>query len=268
MTFTPFLEITHMSTRGWVRSAFALALLAAVVAAPALARTTANPAGRAVLGSDGPTGSSAAPGRERAASPAAAAVNVPLPAGAEQVDATWYDLQDMGSMGHHIEVGADGRVHVTWQDEFCELGGGCPPNLAAPQPHPNRGMGYAYRDAAGTWNVLGKVTDSRVPVCCGLRDLAGGFGSLALLPSGRVAIAQHLNEDGCDMHGYFHLEDASGSALFRSYLTPVVSPSLLFPQVSANANGSFTVLGEVPRGGSYDETDALRTSWLAAPGTF
>ena len=157
-------------------------------------------------------------------------------------------------------------MHVTWQDEFCELGGGCPPNLAAPQPHPNRGMGYAVRDVNGVWSNLGKITDPRLPICC-IRDLVGGFGSLAIASSGRVAIAQHLNEDGCDLRGYFHLEDSPGSSLFRGYLTPIVSPSYLFPQVAANPNGSFTVLGEVPRGGQYDETTELRVSYLAAPGT-
>jgi hypothetical protein len=243
--------------------------LAMLMAAPVAARHDANPTGRLVLGTDGPR--VAVPAADRPASPAAVtainAIGVPLPAGAVQLDSTWYDLQDMGSLGHRIEVGPDFRVHVTWQDEFCELGGGCPPNLAAPQPHPNRGMGYAVRDVNGVWTNLGKITDPRLPVCC-IRDLVGGFGSLALPASGRVALAQHLNEDGCDLHGYFHLEDAPGASTFRGYLTPVVSPSYLFPQVAANPNGSFTVLGEVPRGGQYDETNEIRVSYLAAPGTF
>lgn len=232
-------------------------------AAHAHARTGASPAGRAVFGPEGPPAMVATHGR--AAGATAVFNNVPLPVGAEPVDSTWYDLQDMGSMGHHIEVGSDGRVHVTWQDDFCELGGGCPPNLAAPQPHPNRGMGYAVRDANGLWTNQGKITDTRLPVCC-IRDVAGGFGSLALTGSGRAAIAQHLNEDGCDLRGYFHLQDAPGSNLFRGYLTPIVSPSHLFPQLAANPNGSFTLLGEVPRGGQYDETNELRVSYLAAPG--
>src|SRR5262249_60172651 len=63
---------------------------------------------------------------------AATTVAVPLPAFAVQIDSTWYDLQDMGSLGHRIEVGSDGRVHVTWQDDFCELSGVCAPNLPAP----------------------------------------------------------------------------------------------------------------------------------------
>jgi hypothetical protein len=184
-----------------------------------------------------------------------------------QLDSTWYDLQDMGSLGHRVEVGADGRVHATWQDDFCEIAGPCPPNLTAPQPYPNRGMSYAYRDATG-WHVLGKVRDTRIAVCCPPQDLAGGFGAIAVTAGGRAAVAQHLNEDGCDLRGYFHYEDAPSSNLFRGYLSPIVSPSFLFPQVSANPNGSFTVLGEVPRGGQYDETNEIRTSYLAAPGTF
>jgi hypothetical protein len=265
-----------MEKSGWTRpEARAMTLrnilidisLAMLMASPAGARPSANPPGRLVLGPDGPR--AAGPEIARGALPAAAqtVVPVPLPAGAVQLDSTWYDLQDMGSLGHHIEVGTDGRVHATWQDEFCELGGGCPPNLAAPQPHPNRGMGYAVRDVNGTWSNLGKITDPRLPVCC-IRDLVGGFGSLAISAGGRVAIAQHLNEDGCDLRGYFHLEDVAGGSAFRGYLTPIVSPSYLFPQVAANPNGSFTLLGEVPRGGQYDETNDLRVSYLAAPGTF
>jgi hypothetical protein len=245
------------------------ALVALVVcAAVASARTGANPAGRLVLSPDAAPAVTAPGGmRTSAASGTQVFVSVPLPAGAVAIDSTWYDLQDMGSLGHHVERGGDGRVHVTWQDDFCELGGGCPPNLAAPQPHPNRGMAYAVRDAQGVWSNLGKVRDTRMPTCC-VREMAGGFGSLAVTPGGRAAVAQHLNEEGCDLRGYLHLEDAPGSSLFRAYLTPIVSPSLLFPQVTANPNGSFTLLGEVPRGGQYDETEELRTSYLAAPGTF
>jgi hypothetical protein len=242
--------------------------LAMLMAAPVAARHGANPTGRLVLGTDGPRLAVSAADRSAlpAVTTATTALNVPLPAGAVQLDSTWYDLQDMGSLGHRIEVGTDGRVHVTWQDEFCELGGGCPPNLAAPQPHPNRGMGYAVRGVNGVWSNLGKITDPSLPICC-IRDLVGGFGSLALAAGGRAAIAQHLNEDGCDLRGYFHLEDAAGSSTFRGYLTPIVSPSYLFPQVAANPNGSFTLLGEVPRGGQYDETNELRVSYLAAAGT-
>lgn len=248
------------------RLAWLAALALAVLASePAAARTGENPPGRLTLVPEGPQPATAARTASRLAAERSAS-SAPLPTGAVQLDSTWYDLQDMGSLGRRIEVGADGRVHATWQDEFCELGGGCPPNLAAPQPHPNRGMAYSVRDAAGVWTHRGKVTDPSLPVCC-IRDLVGGFGTLAVTPAGRAAIAQHLNEDGCDLHGYFHLQDSPGSSVFRGYLTPIVSPSLLFPQVAANPNGSFTVLGEVPRGGLYDETTELRVSYLAAPGT-
>jgi hypothetical protein len=252
-----------------VASLVLLSLAQLQFASPVPARVGSSPAGRLVLGTDGPRAIVTAQSGPRAEPSAARVfVPVPLPVGAVQIDSTWYDLQDMGSMGHHIEVGADGRVHMTWQDDFCELGGGCPPNLAAPQPHPNRGMAYAVRDAAGTWSNLGKVTDPRLPIC-GIRELAGGFGSLAVTSGGRAAIAQHLNEDSYDLRGYFHFEDAPGSSAFRGYLTPVaLGPSLLFPQVAANVNGSFTVLGEIPRGGQYDETTDLRVSYLAAPGAF
>ena len=260
----------HLSPRRCSNAALA-ALLLVLASGSARARSGAGPEGRLILGPEGPRPPApAAPAvgaaGERSARRALAAIAVPLPAGAVQIDSTWYDLQDMGSLGHRIEIGTDGRVHVTWEDDFCELGGGCPPNLAAPQPHPNRGNGYAYRDATGAWHNLGKVTDPRLPVCC-VRDLEGGFGTLAVPASGRVAVSQHLNEDGCDLRGYFHLEDAAGSNAFRGYLSPIVSPSLLFPQVAANPNGSFTVLGEVPRGGEYDETNEIRTAYLAAPGT-
>ena len=145
-------------------------LSAILMAAPAGARPGANPAGRLVLGPDGPRAVVPAGGRGALPTRTQTVINVPLPTGATQIDSTWYDLQDMGSLGHRIEVGADGRVHVTWQDEFCELGGGCPPNLAAPQPHPNRGMGYAMRDVNGIWTHYGKITDPRLPICC-IRDL-------------------------------------------------------------------------------------------------
>ncbi len=247
-----------------MRAVAITAVLLAICSVVAEGREHPNPAGRLVL--------DPAAQRLRTSEPlsmtavAQTAVAVGLPAGAVAIDSTWYDLQDMGSYGHHIEVGPDGRVHMTWQDEFCELGGGCPPNLNAPQPHPNRGMGYAVRSATGVWTNFGKVRDTRLPECC-VRDLAGGFGALALDASGRAAIAQHLNEDGCDLRGYFHLQDAPGASQFRGYLTPVVSPSYLFPQVAASTLGSYTVLGEVPRGGSYDETNEVRISRLAAPGT-
>jgi len=263
--------ICHLSPRR-CSNATLVALLLALATGLAHARSGANPEGRLILGPEGPRPPAPAASAVGAAGEAFARAPHPtfavgLPLGAVQIDSTWYDLQDMGSLGHRIEVGTDGRIHVTWQDDFCELGGGCPPNLSAPQPHPNRGMGYAYRDATGGWHNLGKVMDLRIPNCCAPRDLAGGFGTLALPSSGRVAIAQHLNEEGCDLRGEFHLEDAPGSNLFRGYLSPIVSPSYLFPQVTANPNGSFTLLGEIPKGGEYDETNEIRVAYLPAPGT-
>jgi len=263
--------MTHrLSPRRFSKATLATLLLV-LASGTVHARSGADPEGRLILGPDGPRPPApAAPAvgaaGGRAAHQAAAFFPVPLPRFAEVIDSSYYDLQDMGSLGHHIEIGPDLRLHVTWQDDFCELGGGCPPNLSAPEPYPNRGMGYAYRTAAGAWHNLGKVTDPRLPVCC-VRSLEGGFGTLALAPSGRVAIAQHLNEDGCDLRGYFHLEDEPNGNTFRGYLSPIVSPSFLFPQVAANPNGSFTVLGEVPRGGQYDETNEIRTAYLPAPGT-
>ncbi len=250
--------------RALMRVALVCALLMAACCSTAQGRERPNPTGRLVIDPAAPMGRSAQRLSADASSQVASAVG--LPAGAVQIDSTWYDLQDMGSYGHHIEVGGDGRVHMSWQDEFCELGGGCPPNLNAPQPHPNRGMAYAVRSTTGAWANLGKVRDTRLPECC-VRDLAGGFGALAVDGAGRAAVAQHLNEDGCDLRGYFHLQDAPGVSQFRGYLTPVVSPSYLFPQIAASTLGSYTVLGESPRGGIYDETNEVRTSRLAAPGT-
>lgn len=243
----------------------AVLLTSLVAAAPGVARERANPAGRVVL--DPASGRLAEGGtRTRAAEPdavRAAAAAVGLPAGAEPIDSTWYDLQDMGSLGQRIVVTADGRVHVTWQDEFCELGGGCPPNLNAPQPHPNRGMGYAVRDAAGGWAQAGKVRDPGIPACC-VPDGVGGFGTLAVAPDGRAVVAQHLNEDGCDLRATLHIQGTPGVNQWDAQISPVVAPSLLFPQVAARPQGGFAILGEVPRGGLYDETEAIRASWLPA----
>src|SRR5262249_19029538 len=114
-----------------------VALQLAWASGSALARSGAGPEGRLILGPDGPHalmssaaagGNGGAPPSDRWTNPkdgpsrrATALFAVPLPEGAVQIDSTWYDLQDMGSLGHRIEVGADGRVHVTWQDDFCEL---------------------------------------------------------------------------------------------------------------------------------------------------
>lgn len=252
------------------RSLAALALVAlaalAALAARADARTSANPANRTVLG---PDGGIVKPGRvwgAAAARTAATLAAAPLPAGAVALDSTWYDLQDMASLGPRIVVAADGRVHVTYQKDFCEIGGPCPPNLNLPQPYPQRGMAYTLRDANGTWQHLGKVSDPDIRNCC-LTELFGGFGTIAVTPAGRAVISQHMNEEGCDLRGNFYLEDASGGSSWTAYLTPIVSPSYLFPQVTALPNGSFVVLGEVPRGGEYDEVNDFRVSRVNSAGT-
>lgn len=234
-----------------------MAMLLILVPSAASARVRANVEGRVVLNPEQGTAAKTLEFSAQAVSPA------PVAAGAVVLDSTWYDLQDMGSIGHRIEVGADGRVHATWQDEFCHLGGGCPPDLSAPQPYPHRGMDYAWRATNGVWTKVGKVQDPLVPVCCASADRVGGFGALALTATGRAAIAQHLNEDGCDLHGYFHLQSAPGTATWKAQLTPVATPSFLFPQVAVTPGGRFTVLGEVPRGGQYDETTEIRTSTFA-----
>jgi hypothetical protein len=244
---------------------FAAVLLLALVPSAAVAREAANPRGRLVLDP-----AAAAPAAK--AAPAARLESAPGPAaaldqasGAVVLDSTWYDLQDMGSLGRRLVVAADGRVHVTWQDDFCELAGQCPPNLSAPQPFPQRGMAYAARDLAGAWTTATKVTDPRIRNCC-LTDLAGGFGALDVDGAGRVVIAQHLNEEGCDLRGNFYLKDGSGPTGYSAYLSPIRSPSFLFPQTVATAGGGYVTLGEVPRGGLYDETDETATSFVAAPG--
>jgi hypothetical protein len=174
----------------------------------------------------------------------------------------------MGSLGTRIVVEATGRVHVTYQKDFCELAGSCPPNPNAPDPYPFRGMGYAYR--SGTWTRVGKVQDPALNCVQCVPDHVGGFGALALTSGGLAVVAQHMNEDGCDLRGDFYLQTAAGAASWRGYLTPIAqapNPSILFPQVTANPNGSFSMLGEDPREGLYDEVDAFRMNYLAAPGT-
>src|SRR5205085_389261 len=49
---------------------------------------------------------------------------------------------------------------------------------------------------------------------------------------------------------------------------PPADPDYMeFPQVTANPNGSFTLLAENPRAGAYDGVTSFRVSYLAAPGT-
>ncbi len=248
-----------------------LALLALLLLVPAAsARTRPNPEGRILL-------DPLAPGPRatlRVVAPAAAAAvtvsPVGLPAGAVAIDSTWYDLQDMGSLGHHIEVGDDGRVHATWMDDLCEAAGSCPPNLNAVQPYPQRGMAYAYRDAQGTWHDLGKVADPATAShpCCSAAEMFGGLGSLALAPSGRAIVAQHLNEDGCDLHGDFFLESGAGTSTWMDHLAPIAGGnSFLFPQAAITPGGGVSLLGEVPVAGLYDETVQIGTSWFPTTGT-
>lgn len=241
--------------------------LAAGLAAPAAARTRPNPDGRLVLGTDGPAG-----GPLRTAAATATALNVGLAAGAVQIDSVWYDLQDMGSMGQHVVVGPDGRVHVSWQDEFCELNSLCPPNLSLPNPHPNRGQAYAYRDASGVWHNLGKVRSPALAAlrCCGNPDPIGGFGSLALAPTGRIAVAQHINEEGCDLRGQFYYQQSVGGSTWSAQLPTFITPngsSFLFPQVAATPSGGFSLLAEVPVAGGYDEVTDLAVSWFPSGNT-
>jgi hypothetical protein len=250
-----------------MRATKLLILLAVVCAAPAAARVTVNPAGRAVRLPDGATSFSPAAvsaGLE-SQTPASVLVSpVPLPSGAVALDSTWYDLQDMGSLGTRIVVGADDRVHVIYLKDFCELGGGCPPNLNAAQPYPNRAMAYAVR-SDGVWDRRGKVQDPRLWNCC-LTEKLGGFGTIGIAPDGRVAIAQHMNEDGCDLRGAMYIQDTPNASTYAGNLSPIVSPSYLFPQIAANPNGSFTLMGEVPKGGEYDEVNDFRVSYLASTG--
>jgi hypothetical protein len=246
-------------------------LAIALAAAPAFARRGPNPDGRTAFPSFPGTSAAARPASD-ATPNTIQAINVPLPAGAIKLDSTYYDLQDLGSLATRVAVGADGRVHVTWQDDHCNVSpGGCPPNLSAPVPYPVRGMGYAVRDAAGVWTNRGRVGDARIRCGMCVPDLMGGLGGLALAPTNRVAIAEHMNEDGCDMRSMFYYLDGPTSGTFSGYLTPIESPSYLFGQVAALPNGSFVVLGERLNTSnppfSYLETAEVRISRFASAGT-
>jgi hypothetical protein len=256
-------------------AAAGLLLIAGV--APAHARLGPNPDGRTAFprlpGMAVETRASAGAPAAPMAAQATAAVGVPLPAGAIQLDSTYYDLQDIGSLANRVAVGNDGRIHVAWQDDHCNVSpGGCPPNLSAPVPFPVRGMGYAVRDELGVWTNRGRVGDSRIrcPTFC-VPDLMGGLGGLALSPANRVAIAEHMNEDGCDMRSMFYYLDTPSGTTFSGYLTPIESPSYLFGQVAALPNGSFVVLGERLNTSnppySYLEVAEVRMSRFASAGT-
>ena len=237
-----------------------LVLLAALIPLAADARTRPNPEGRLVLDAHD------APLPTTAAEPLRRANPVPLADGAVQIGETYYDLQDMGGLGKRIVVADDGRIHVTWVDDFCELSAaGCPPDLNAPQPFPERTNAHAWRDAGGTWNAGVKVADPSIRGCC-VTERFGGFGAMALTPDGRAVIVPHANEDGCDARASMYVQDVVGGTTFSAYLTPITEPSFLFPQVVALADGSFTVLAEVAEFGTYDETEEFRVARLGAEG--
>jgi len=158
-----------------------------------------------------------------------------------------------------------GGVDAAWQDDFCALAGLCPPNLSSPQPFPQRGMAHAVRTSGGAWGAAVKVADPRIRNCC-VTDLVGGFGALDVDPSGRAVVAQHMNEEGCDLRGNFYLKDGSGPSGYSANLTPIRSPSFLFPQTAATSTGAYTTLGEVPRAGLYDECEEIAVSRVAAAG--
>jgi hypothetical protein len=257
----------------------ALAGLLLATAAPAHARRGPNPDGRTAfppLQGLAPTVATsearpAQPDEQPARAQAAQAVGVPLPVGAIQLDSTYYDLQDIASLATRVAVGADGRVHVTWQDDNCPVSPtGCPPNLSAPVPFPVRGMSYAVRDAAGVWNNRGRVGDPRIRCSACVPDLMGGLGGLALAPTNRIAIAEHMNEDGCDLRSVFYYLDTPTGTTFSGDLTPIESPSYLFGQVAALPNGSFVVSGErlntTNPPASYLEVAEVRVSRFTSAG--
>ncbi len=161
----------------------------------------------------------------------------------------------------------DGKVHVAYEKDYCELEPtGCPPDPDDPRVAP-RAMGYAFRSTGGVWTRIGKVQDPDIRNCCANTELHGGFGSLAITPAGRAVVAQHMNEDGCDLRADMYLEDVAGGSTWSAYLSPI--SDYLFPQVVALPNGSFTMLGEIPLSppaGFYEEVSEFRISRLAAAG--
>lgn len=242
----------------------ALLLVLLLVSSDALARTKPNPAGRFIAD---PFTSVLAPPAE-AAGPRALrrAAPVSLPTGAVLLDDTWYDLQDMGGLGKRIVVGDDGRIHVTYVDDFCELtGAGCPPDLNAPQPFPQRTNAYMWRDGSGVWSSAIKATDPTIQGCC-VTELFGGFGAMGLTDDGRAVVVPHNNEDGCDPRAAMYVQESVGGTSFKAYLTAITDPSYLFPQVVALDDGSFTILAEIAEFGTYNETQEFKIARLAAEG--
>ncbi len=169
---------------------------------------------------------------------------VPLPVGAVQIDSTYYDLQDMGSLGQRIVIGADERVHVVWEDDHCNVAGECPPNPAAPIPYPDRAMGYAYRDADGVWHNLGRVGDPSLACSVCAPQYSGGFGTVAVDAQGKAVVAQHMQEDGCDERGDVYVESGAGAPGWMGYLPPFAD--FLFPQAVSLPNGSIVQMAEIP----------------------
>lgn len=195
---------------------------------------------------------------------ALAASPVPLPAGAVAIDSTYYDLQDMGSLGCHVVRRADGTVYVGYMDDDCERAGlGCPPDPSEPNPFTRRVMEVQRLSPNGQWTRYPRVEDPSIRNCC-VTELFGGFGNLAITSDGRAVVAQHMNEDGCDLRGAVYVQNAGSG--YRAYLSPITDPSYLFPQVAARAGGGFVLLGEIPKAGAYDEVDQFRVSFLAAEG--
>ncbi|MBK8231304.1 MAG: hypothetical protein IPK72_12075 [Candidatus Eisenbacteria bacterium] len=249
------------------RPALLAVCLLGVVAGAADARLAAAPVERPLRLEPSLELRSAAVGVGSAPRPAGGSSPAPLPVGAELIGTTWYDLQDMGSLGARVFVSADGRVHATFVDDFCELdgGAGCPPDLGLPNPFPQRAQAYAVRSATGTWGPGIKVEDPAVRGCC-VTELFGGFGSLALTQDGRAVVTQHMNEDGCDLRGDAYVQRTLGGSSWKAYLSPITDPSYLFPQIAVNGGGSLALLGEIPAAGSYDECEEVRASFLSAEG--
>ncbi len=262
-----------MSSRPLLLVSTVLALSA--VCTTADARTTPNLEGRVVrdphtfewvAGSPAPI-QTASDSDTGGASKLGGGTPVPLPAGAVQIDETYYDLQDMGTLGTHIATNAAGEIHVTYQDGFCELDDAttCPPDLGDPLPFPYRANAHTYRTAEGTWVQLGRAEDPSLRGCC-VTELFGGFGSLAMTPDGRAAVAQHMNEDGCDLRASLYVQETPGVASYDAYLSPITDPSYLFPQGVFRPDGSMVLLGEVAAFGLYQEVAEIHVSRLAGEG--
>lgn len=199
--------------------------------------------------------------------PATKETPAPLPLGAKLLGETYYDLQDMGTLGSRIIRTADGTIHITYADDFCELDPeiGCPPDLDQPNPYPMRGMALISRLPDGEWTDVIKVEDPGIRDCC-VTEVFGGFGTIGTTQDGRVSVAAHMNEDGCDLRGDLYIQDSQGGDQFSCYLSEITSDSYLFPQFTANPDGSYTLFGEIAEYGSYNEVDHFRFAYLEGEG--